>query len=208
MSKSCFQNFEKLILSFPIFKKQLPLLRYNSNTLNEYLSLMDRATFLKIMGAGAGSFLFSGLDSKMESLRYDLKKIKIYDNYVRGVNFRKKDLLTVGLKVNDPLELIREEENKYDRFAIKVLKNGHFLGYIAAYENITLALLMDQGVQLEASVSNVIPVIDEKKYLDKVFSVQVFTKLLVPFTHIETTNLKTKRADDVEDVYRKGGVMV
>lgn len=52
---------------------------------------MDRSTFIKIMGAGAGSFLFSGLDVKSESLRYDLKKVKIYDNYVRGVNFRKKD---------------------------------------------------------------------------------------------------------------------
>ena len=116
----------------------------------------------------------------------------------------KKDLLTVGLKVNDPLELIREKENKYDRFAIKVLKNGYFLGYIAAYENITLALLMDQGVQLEASVSNVSEVKDESQYIDKVFSVQVFTKLLVPFTHLKTNDLGTKRADDAEDRYRKG----
>lgn len=165
---------------------------------------MDRATFLKIMGAGAGSLLFSGLDARTKSLRYDLKKVKIYDNYVRGVNFRKKDFLAVNLRVNDSLELMREADNKYDQFAIQVLKNGCFLGYIAAYENITLALLMDQGVQLEASVSGIAENIDEMKYLDQVLSVQVFTKLLVPFSHLEINNLGRKRADDVEDVYRKG----
>ena len=41
------------------------------------------------MGAGAGSFLFSGLEMKAKSLRYDLRKIKIDDNYVRRVNFKK-----------------------------------------------------------------------------------------------------------------------
>lgn len=165
---------------------------------------MDRATFLKIIGAGAGSFLFSGFDINAESLRYDLKRVKIYDNYVRGVHFRKTDFLADLPKVNDVLHLEREPDNEYDRFAIKVVRNGKFLGYIAAYENITLALLMDQGVQLEASVSKVAENMLDKKYLDKVFSVQIFAKLLVPISHLETTDLGRKRADDVEDMYRRG----
>lgn len=168
---------------------------------------MDRATFLRIMSAGAGSFLFSGLDAKVENLRYDLKKIKIYDNYVRGVHFRKQDFLVDVPKVNDLLQLERETDNRYDQFAIKVMRKGKFLGYISAYENITMALLMDQGVQLEASVSAVAEDIKEMKYLDKVFSVQVFAKLLVPFTHLETGDLQTKRADDANDVYRKGRII-
>ncbi len=165
---------------------------------------MDRATFLKITGSGAGSFLFSGLEMKAESLRYELRKVKIYDNYVRGVNFRKNDFLSHIPQVNDVLQLEREPDNKYDRFAIKVQKDGRFLGYIAAYENITLALLMDQGVRLEASVSKVSENITDKKYLDKVFSVQIFAKLLVPFDHLKVNDLGKERADDVEDVYRKG----
>lgn len=168
---------------------------------------MDRETFLKIIGASAGSLLFSGWDLRAESFKYDLKKVKIYDNYVRGVNFRKNDFLSHIPKVNDILQLEREVDNKYDRFAIKILKDGKFLGYIAAYENITLAMLMDQGVQLDASVSKVIENINDKKYLDKVFSVQIFTKLLVPFSHLETNDLRTKRADDVEDVYRRGTII-
>lgn len=159
------------------------------------------------MGAEAGSFLFSGLEMKAESLRYDLRKIKIYNNYVRGVNFRKNDFLSHTPKINDVLQLEREADNKYDRFAIKVMKDGRFLGYIAAYENITLAMLMDQGVHLEASVSKVADEIDDKKYLDKVFSVQVFAKLLVPFDHLKVNDLGKERADDAEDMYRKGKVI-
>lgn len=165
---------------------------------------MDRATFIKVMTAGAGSFLFSGIEAQAENVRYDLKRIKIYDNYVRGVHFRKNDFLADLPSVNDVLQLEREADNLYDRFAIKVQKDGRFLGYIAAYENITLALLMDQGVQLEASVSKVADDIADKKYLDKVFSVQVFAKLLVPFDHLKVSDLEKERADDAVDVYRKG----
>ena len=165
---------------------------------------MDRGNFLKILAAGSGSLLFTGLNIGSEQINYDLRKVKIYDNYVRGVHFQKKNFLAVQLKVDDVLNLVRESENKYDRFAIKVEKNGTFLGYIAAYENIVMAMLMDQGVSLEASVSHVKQDIKEKSYLDKVFSVQVFAKLLVPINHLEKTDLAQNRADDAVDIYRKG----
>ena len=89
---------------------------------------MDRATFIKVMTAGAGSFLFSGIEAQAENVRYDLKRIKIYDNYVRGVHFRKNDFLADLPSVNDVLQLEREADNLYDRFAIKVQKDGRFLG--------------------------------------------------------------------------------
>ncbi|MDD2657438.1 MAG: HIRAN domain-containing protein [Candidatus Pacebacteria bacterium] len=165
---------------------------------------MNRGTFIKIIGAGAGSLLLSGIDLNAESLKYDLKQIKIYDNYVRGVNFRKRDFLLANLNVNDILQLCRESDNIYDQFAIKVMKGNKFLGYIPAFENITLAMLMDQGVKLEASVSKLNNITDSEKYLDNVFSVQVFAKLLVPYRHLETTDLQTKRADDAHDIYRQG----
>lgn len=168
---------------------------------------MDRGTFINIIASGTGSLLLSGLDLTTERLQYDLRKVKIYDNYVRGVNFRKADFLSIRLKVNDELQLERDIENNYDKFAIKVMKNDKFLGYIAAYENIALAMLMDQGVRLEASVSKVNQVSDKDKYLDNVFSVQVFTKLLVPYNHVEKNDLRTKRADDAADIYRQGTII-
>jgi hypothetical protein len=68
-------------------------------------------------------------------------------------------------------------------------------------------MLMDQGVRLEASVSKVNQVSDKDKYLDNVFSVQVFTKLLVPYNHVEKNDLRTKRADDAADIYRQGTII-
>lgn len=165
---------------------------------------MDRGTFVKILASGTGSLLLSGIGLNQEFLKYDLQKVKIYDNYVRGVNFRKSDFLSVQLKINDPLELEREHTNQFDQYAIKVLRKGIFIGYIAAYENIVLAMLLDQGVQLEASVSNIKSLTGNEKYIDKVFSVQVYTKLLVPYQQIDITDLSTKRADDAEDIYRQG----
>lgn len=163
---------------------------------------MDRSNFLKILSAGAGSLFIKGLNVDSDSLQYDLKKIKIYDNYVRGVNFRKNDFFEAKLSIGDIVQLVREPDNAHDRFAVKVEKKGMFLGYIAAYENIVLAMLLDQGVHLEASVSNLKENIQKDKYLDQVFSVQVSAKLLVPVHHLQATDLATKRADDIEDIYR------
>lgn len=67
-------------------------------------------------------------------------------------------------------------------------------------------MLLDQGVKLEANVSNVKKMIDEEKYLDKVFAIEVYAKLLVPFKHLQSNDLANHRADDAEDIYRKGSV--
>lgn len=163
---------------------------------------MDRNLFIKLLSAGAGSFLVSGIDAKAENIRYDLKKIKIYDNYARGVDFRKWDYFTSQLVDGDALTLIREPENKYDRFAIKIFKGNFFIGYIAAYENIVMAMLMDQGVKLEANAGRVKPTPDVEAYLDQVFSIEVYAKLMVPYDHINISDITNRRADDVKDKYR------
>ena len=166
---------------------------------------MERNDFLKIIGAGAGSLLFTGFGIQNDSLRYDLKRIKIYENYARGVHFVRDSFFATPLKDGDPLQLIREPQNKHDRFAIRIEKGGNTLGYIAAYENVSIALLMDQGVQLEAVASQVDLELEEDMYLDKPFAIQIFTKVLVPFDHIDNSGVKNLPADDVIDRYRQGG---
>jgi hypothetical protein len=165
---------------------------------------MDRDDFIKMVSIGTGSFLFSGFGISPDVFRYDLKKVKIYENYARGVHFVRDSFFTTPLKEGDQLQLIREPDNKYDRFAIRIEKEGNAMGYVAAYENITLALLMDQGVQLEAIASQVDLELEEDMYLDKPFAVQVFTKVLVPFDHIDNSGVKNLPADDVIDRYRQG----
>ena len=52
------------------------------------------------------------------------------------------------------LSLVREPENKFDQFAVKVLFNGQKLGYIPRSKNQTIARLMDVGKQFYAKVTH------------------------------------------------------
>ncbi len=161
---------------------------------------MDRNDFIRLIGGGA-SFLLSGFGTK--DLLYDLQEITIYDNYVRGVNFHREAYFKVKLAVGHAVALEREVDNPYDRFAIKILVNGLHIGYIAAYENVVMANLLDKGVRLRAVVSQ-INVVKEGDYLDQVVAVKVLAQLMVPINDLRLTDLGNDRADHAEDLYRNG----
>lgn len=108
---------------------------------------MNRSHFLKILGTGAWSLRLSGFVTISQNLRGNLKKVKIYDNFVRDVNFRKKYFLSHIPNLN-AIELKHEAVYQYDRFSIKVLKNRKLLSYIA-YDNIILTKWINQYIQLE-----------------------------------------------------------
>ena len=57
------------------------------------------------------------------------------------------------MQVGDPLDLIREPENRHDRNAIRVAWRGHQLGYVPRAENRAVAQAMDQGDKLVARIS-------------------------------------------------------
>lgn len=59
------------------------------------------------------------------------------------------------LKVGEPLELIREPDNRHDANAIRVEWKGQKLGYVPRAENQTAAAAMDKGEKLSARVSRV-----------------------------------------------------
>lgn len=52
------------------------------------------------------------------------------------------------------LVLKREPDNKFDKFAIKLLYKGNSLGYIPKSKNQTIARLMDVGKQFYAKVAS------------------------------------------------------
>jgi HIRAN domain-containing protein len=51
--------------------------------------------------------------------------------------------LVASLPTGEDLELVREPDNKYDRFAVQVWARGHHVGYIAAAQNRELATMLD-----------------------------------------------------------------
>lgn len=152
---------------------------------------MKRSEFLKSIGIAT-----TGLILPKHLLKN--KATKVYDNYVRGLTHYDYKKLKDHLKAGDELKLIREKENIYDSFAIQIYYENHKLGYIAAYENIVLANIMDGGGELMAYVSENNP---KKSYTERL-AIEVFVDLVCP-TEALIEELKNKRADDREDIYRK-----
>ncbi len=156
---------------------------------------MKRSEFLKSFGLASAGLILPNTNNVLSH-----KPIKIYDNYVKGVHHYPLHSILPKIKVGEPLLLYRDLENKYDRFAIRVLYNSHKIGYIAAYENIVLANLMDYGADLFAFVS-------KRKHHTKyqAISVEIYTTIVLNNSKVIPTDLLEKRADDAEDIYRAGG---
>ena len=57
------------------------------------------------------------------------------------------------IQVGDRLTLVREADNRHDRYAIRVEWRGHKLGYVPRAENRAAAQALDAGEKLEARVT-------------------------------------------------------
>ena len=145
------------------------------------------------MGFGA-----SGLILPKNDL-IEQKKVKIYDNYIRGLQFTQFNKIAEKIKEGDSVVLKREADNEYDSFAIAILWEDIKIGYIAAYENIVLANMLDAGSSAEAFVSQV----DRKRNIYNQVSVEIFTTLILPLQKAAILVHKNHRADDAEDEYRE-----
>lgn len=157
---------------------------------------MNRSEFLKSLGLGA-----SGLIVPV-NLFVNTKQVKVYDNFVRGLTYYDFRKVRNELKVGDQLQLKREQDNKYDRFAIQVNFNEFRLGYIATFENIVLANMMDLDVGLNAIVSQH----TTSGNIYDVLAVEVYAELVVANKLLTGSLLMDDRADNAVDIYRKGGI--
>lgn len=154
---------------------------------------MKRQDFLKNLGIGAlGLSTFSFQDI------LERKSVIIYDNYLRGTFAYDLEKVAKQLKVGQELILQRETTNEYDSYAIAIYYKKYKLGYIAAYENIVLANMIDHKVLLKTTIS----FIDVSRPKNQQIAVQIFCDLIAP-TPLLVTKLE-KRADDAHDKYRKG----
>lgn len=58
------------------------------------------------------------------------------------------------IRIGDPLELIRETDNRHDRNAVRVAWRGQTLGHVPRAENLALARALDAGERIEARVAS------------------------------------------------------
>jgi len=153
---------------------------------------MKRADFLKTFGLGGTGLIIPQTNVVQ-------KPIKIYDNYLKGLTHYQLDDVKKLMGIGDALVLQRDIENIYDSFAVAIFYDTKKLGYLPAYENMVIANLLDQGVKLNAFVS--------KLNIEDVYravSIEIFANIVIENLSIIKTDLLEKRADDANDVYRKG----
>lgn len=60
-----------------------------------------------------------------------------------GMKHRGTEALVASLPQGEPLTLVREPTNKYDRNAVQVWARGKHLGYIKASQNGAICMAMD-----------------------------------------------------------------
>jgi len=86
--------------------------------------------------------------------------VHLKDVYIAGTQYHDiathKDL--ARLELGAVLRLKREPDNRYDTYAIRVETDaGEMVGYIPKHQNRTIARIMDQGVEVIASVDKIAP---------------------------------------------------
>ena len=152
---------------------------------------MNRLDFLKTLGlASSGLILPTNLLGK--------SLVKIYDNYIRGIQIYQYNTVKDLLREGDSLVLKHEKGNIYDAFAVEVYFQDHKLGYLPAYENIVIANMLDAKVELTAQISKLQP---GEPY--QAIAIEVFAELVTPTPQLLTA-LQNARASDAEDIYRQG----
>lgn len=154
---------------------------------------MERSDFLKSIGLGIGGLILPS------NSFINVQSIKIYDNYVKGLVHYNFNETGKQIKEGDELQLVRDAENTYDSFAIRVFYKEQKLGYIAAFENVVLANMMDKGVKLNAFVSH----IDLSRNIYEALAVEIHAELVIPTQKLIESMLAENRSDDANDIYRK-----
>lgn len=75
------------------------------------------------------------------------------DVILAGAKFRPAEAKEVirGLAPNDKLTLEREPDNEYDEFAVRILKDGVFIGYVPKEVSEEVSTRLDNGEEPEVT---------------------------------------------------------
>ena len=80
-------------------------------------------------------------------------RLLVQESPLAGFQFHEGKRLWGDLRVGDRLDLIREPDNPHDTRAVRVERQGHFLGYVPRADNEAVARQIDRGARLEARIA-------------------------------------------------------
>jgi len=113
---------------------------------------MERKDFFTTVLFGSASLLIPWNRTEADHSLH--KKIKLAKVFLAGFQYydgmEVENLLETGMA----LTLKREPANTFDKYAIEVYCGDAKLGYLPRDRNHTVALLMDQGIEIHAEITN------------------------------------------------------
>ncbi|MCK9201010.1 MAG: HIRAN domain-containing protein [Gallionella sp.] len=111
---------------------------------------MSRRAFLKSITALIGGLALPALAHAKPG--FGTSK-SLQHSPVAGFQYHQGEALWPQLAAGQPLQLMREADNKYDDRAVRVEWQGHKLGYIPRQDNAAVSQLIDRGERLEAVIA-------------------------------------------------------
>lgn len=155
---------------------------------------MKRSEFLRWLGVGfLGLWTRTPLRARSTKQRPQTEhtaRVPFYSCYVRGTRYGDYRRINKRLKKGMPVELRREPDNPYDRYAIGIWWKNYKLGYVPAVENVALAGLMDAGIALEARISK----LTQKPYRE--------VEITIGMENIHPVRKREESPRNANDLYR------
>jgi len=111
---------------------------------------MSRRAFLKSLTALVGGFALPAIAHAKPILSTSKT---LQRSPVAGFQHHQGEVLWPQLSVGQPLQPVREPDNRYDDRAVRVEWQGRKLGYIPRLDNAAVSQLMDRGERLDAEIA-------------------------------------------------------
>lgn len=115
---------------------------------------MNRSDFLKSLTTGVAGLLTVSVNALASDKP---RSFLLGEMPVAGYKYYKGKKLEPLMEPGKELSLIREPENKYDEAAVAVYFEEKKIGYLPRTENATIALLMDQQANINATITEFDP---------------------------------------------------
>lgn len=184
-----FTGIHEFGVSEDIFKSEELFYFFNKRLPNP--TRTDYALLLKRFGLDESS-------SKMEFLKrtkgrlatdsYELFAPVIYERntftletYIEAWQYYDGDVVLDQLDIDETLILIREPNNKYDQYAVKIhTETGYMLGYISAVYSEFIADVIDRQLKYEVRIS--------RKYPDAIPQMKIWIEIKGEYTFQDLRN--------------------
>lgn len=111
---------------------------------------MLRRHFLKSLGLLTSSFALPNVTYSLTNI-FQFKTLQI--SSIAGFQYYQGEKIWQQFAIGQPLQQIREADNKYDDHAVIVKWRGQKLGYIPSLDNVVISQLLGRGEKLEALIA-------------------------------------------------------